>query len=530
MGWTGGAGLHCVLLAVSVLASACASGSIGDEASGASRLAAGANRSGTETLLAPAAGVAYPTAPPVQLCGNPDFLTGPAVPPRGSVRVDPGSNLNDLTLANPPGTTFWLAPGTHTLSATEFGQVVPKDANVYVGGPGAVLDGQKINRYAFTQRAANVSIRYLTIQNFVTPRDEGTVNHDSGSGWTIEHNTIQSNGGAGLFLGDDNVARYNCLQSNGQYGLQGYKSGGVRNITLDHNEIAGNNTDDWEAKVPGCGCTGGAKFWAVNGAAVTNNWVHHNKGTGLWADTNNQGFRFEGNYINDNDAHGIFYEISYNALIRNNTFVRNALVKGEAFASRASSFPVGAIYVSESGGHPDVYGGVYSTFEITGNYFKDNWSGVVLWENADRFCGSPANTSSRYCTEGGLATLETCVEGTINHEPYYSGCRWKTQNVLVTDNDFHLDRSAIGCSTTTRSCGVQAVFSNWGTYPDWSPYKGPKIQEAITFHQNNRFRNNRYAGEWRFTPFSTAHLLTLSAWQSPPYDQDVGSTLRSRRR
>ena len=27
-----------------------------------------------------------------------------------------------------------------------------------------------------------------------------------------------------------------------------------------------------------------------------------------------------------------------------------------------------------------------------------NWSGVVLWENADRFCGSPNNTSTGYCT------------------------------------------------------------------------------------------------------------------------------------
>ncbi len=462
--------------------------------------------------------------PPAQICGNPEMWSGPATQPEGSIRVDPGTNLNEVTRAHPAGTTFWLSPGTHTLGPNEFGQVVPKDGNVYVGAPGAVLDGQRTNRYAFTQRAVNVSIRYLTIQNFVTPRDEGTVNHDSGSGWTIEHNMIQLNRGGAVFLGDDNVVRYNCLRDNGQYGFQGYKAGGVRNITLDHNEIAGNNVDDWEVKRPGCGCTGGGKFWAVDGAIVTNNWVHHNRSVGLWADTNNKGFRFEGNYINDNDAEGIFYEISYNAVIRNNTLIRNALVKGRAFAARGSNFPVGAIYLSESGGDHRVNGGVYAKFRITGNYFENNWSGVVLWENADRFCNSPANTSGGYCTEGGAASIAACVEGIIAAEPFYSDCRWKTQNVVVADNDFHLDRAAIGCSTRTGSCGVQALFANWGTYPAWSPYTGRAVQDAITFKQNNRFRNNRYVGNWRFTAYETGKRLTFSEWQAAPYFQDAGST------
>ena len=35
----------------------------------------------------------------------------------------------------------------------------------------------------------------------------------------------------------------------------------------------------------------------------------------------------------------------------------------------------------------------FDRIEITGNTFIDNWNGVTLWENADRFCGSPANTS-----------------------------------------------------------------------------------------------------------------------------------------
>ena len=38
---------------------------------------------------------------------------------------------------------------------------------------------------------------------------------------------------------------------------------------LARNEITGNNTYNWEAHVPECGCTGGGKFWQVNGTVVT---------------------------------------------------------------------------------------------------------------------------------------------------------------------------------------------------------------------------------------------------------------------
>ena len=116
---------------------------------------------------------------------------------------------------------------------------------------------------------------------------------------------------------------------------------GIKDVVVDHNEIVRNNTDRAE---PDCGRSGGAKFWAVNGAEITNNQVHDNFGVGLWADTNRD-FLFEGNLIQDNDDVGLFYEISYNAVIRNNTFRENAHEVG-----RGDGFPTGAIYISESVG------------------------------------------------------------------------------------------------------------------------------------------------------------------------------------
>jgi len=468
-----------------------------------------------------AAATTYPTTPPAQICGNASVLNGPAVQPPGSVRLDTNQNIELATLAAPPGTTFWLATGVHTLGLVPFSQVMPKNDNVYVGAPGAVIDGQGINRAAFTQRASGVTIRHLTIRGFDSPLNEGVVNHDSGLNWTIEYNTIAGNAGAGVMLGTNTVVRSNCLADNGQYGFSAYSAGGGSNVTLDRNEITGNNTGDWETRSPGCGCSGAGKFWDTRGAVVTNNWVHDNKGVGLWVDTNNFGFRIEGNYIEGNDDEGIFYETSYNALIVNNTLKRNALVKGRAFAAQGQNMPVGAIYMSESGGDARVNGGVYATTEIAGNYLEDNWGGIELWENADRFCGSPANTSFGFCTLGGVATVSTCIAGVINSDPFLSDCRWKTKNVWVHHNELRFSRANVGC--TTNFCGQQALFSNWGTFPTWSPYHARVVQDAITWSQNNYFFENAYVGDWRFVPYETANFQTFARWQST-YGQDLGST------
>lgn len=468
-----------------------------------------------------AVGIPAPSAPPARICGNSAFLSGPATAPAGAITVPAGDNT-DLTIA--PGTTYWFAPGQHTLGTGEYSQITPADNDVFIGAPGAILDGRNLNNYAFTGKAANVTIEYLTIENFGTKGGnggEGVVNHDSGKGWTIRHNTVKDDAGAGIFLGPDGKASYNCLKDNGEYGFQAYGPNGDAKVVLDHNEIAGNNTYNWEKHNPGCGCSGGGKFWDTNKATVTDNWVHGNHGPGLWADTNNNDFDFEDNYIAGNDGEGIMYEISYNALIRNNTFERNAIVAG----AKNPGFPTGAIYLSESGGDARVPAR-YSTIEITGNTFVNNWSGVVLWENADRFCNSPSNSSGGYCTlvNPNVVTLKTCVKSKIGAEPYYSDCRWKTQNVSVHDNTFALDQTAIKGCTPFVSCGLQGLFSQFGTYPKWSPYKGTVVEDAITFHQNNVFASNTYTGPWQFMAHDQTNLLKHRAWQKKPYKQDAGST------
>ena len=470
---------------------------------------------------APTVGTAVPTGKIAAVCDN--TAPGPSAPPEGAVTIDPkvDADLTAKTNSNPPGTTFWLAPGVHTLGTDTYGQVEPKDRDVYIGAPGAVVDGRGRNAFAFIGTAKDVTIANLTVRGFVPPQDQGVVNHDSGDGWVIRDNTVEDNKGAAVMAGAHQKLTGNCLRRNGQYGLNAYQPGnGIVGLLVEGNEITGNNADDMETRNPGCGCSGGVKFWSVNGADIRGNWVHDNRGVALWGDTNNNDFLIEDNLIEGNDGEGVFYEISYNLILRDNVLRKNALVSGKEFADRGDDFPEASVYLSESGGDPRILART-TKIDITGNTFDNNWSGITVWENADRFCNSPANTSSGDCTRL-VPKVSTCATPAIDRSPLLDTCRWKSQNIDVHANTFAFDPTVVGC--TNGMCGRMALLSNYGTYPSWSPYKGDVIQNAITFRQANSWRGNTYSGPWKFMPFDTSRSLTAAEWTAAPYGQDVCSS------
>jgi parallel beta-helix repeat protein len=467
--------------------------------------------------------VRLPGRVPARICGA-RSLDGPSSPPAGA-KVVRAQNLGSLALRSRKGRVFWLAPGIHTLGGGQYSQVIPKDRQVFIGAPGAVIDGQHKNLYAFTGKARGVRVKNLTITHFGKRGDnggEGVVNHDSGHGWLIAHDTISHNAGAGVFLGTHTRVVSSCLSSNGEYGFQSYSPHGPHDVVLRHNEISYNNADDWESIQPGCGCSGGGKFWDTRSAVVLDNWVHHNHGPGLWADTNDRGFLFKGNYVSDNDDVGIFYEISYNARITHNTFVRNGIQQGP----RNSGFPVGAIYISESGSDPRVHTRFRHTFRVARNRFVDNWAGVMAWENPDRFAGSPYNSSTGFTTlvSPGVATESHCSDpALIGTRPYFDDCRWKTQNMKVTHNRFVMHRSRIPHCTADLGCGWNGLVSNYGTVPAWSPYKRYVVPRNITFHQHNKWARNSYIGSWRWLAYTLGNRVTWRRWRGH-FGQDAHST------
>jgi Right handed beta helix region len=466
----------------------------------------------------------------VRICGNAKVLNaGPAKPPAGAITVRAGNNSR--VNWGKRNATYWFAPGVHTLGRGQYDQIDPGNNSRFLGAPGAVINGGHVNKYAFGGLGSPVRISYLAIEDFGTHGgnfDQGVVNVDSAGGWTIDHSVIRDNAGAGVMLGSRDRLSYDCLRDNQQYGFNAYSKKGPVHLTLDHNEIAGNDTYNWEARKPGCGCTGGGKFWYVNGAVITDNWIHDNHSVGLWADTDNRGFDFDGNYFEGNYDSGLMYEISYNAQITNNLFARNAIGRGSAYRG----FPVPAVYISESGSDSRIHSSYRARFLISGNTFIDNWSGIVLWENSNRFCGSPANSSSGNCTlvEPKVANRHSCSQAHLtsakSHQipDYYDLCRWKTKDVSVTGNTFDFDPARIGTDCTLkRGCGVMGLFSEFGSYPSWSPYLRKTVEYHITFDQHNHFAGNTYTGPWKFMVLEQNNVVPRTAWQGH-FGQDAGST------
>lgn len=169
--------------------------------------------------------------------------------------------------------------------------------------------------HAFTGAATGVLLQNLVVEKYATPAQLGAIHGDRTTGWTLDGVEVRHNHGTGIRLGSGMKVLRSRVHSNGQLGIGGAGAG----ILVEDTEIAYNNAagydPGWEA--------GGTKFARTQDLVVRGNRVHHNAGHGLWTDIDNVGTLYEGNRVEDNGLSGIFHEISYRAVIRNNTLLRN---------------------------------------------------------------------------------------------------------------------------------------------------------------------------------------------------------------
>ncbi|HYJ76657.1 MAG TPA: hypothetical protein VEV65_13710, partial [Kineosporiaceae bacterium] len=123
------------------------------------------------------------------------------------------------------------------------------------------------------------------------------------------------------------------------------------------------------------------------------------------------------------------------------------------------------------------------------------------------------------------ATEQACgTPSLIATKPYIDDCRWKTQRLNISGNTFRMTASHIPGCTPAAGCGWMGVYSQYGTVPSWSPYKGYVVPDNITFHQDNVWKDNTYTGEWHFMAHTLGTEVTWSQWRAAPYGQDAGST------
>ena len=215
-----------------------------------------------------------------------------------------------------------------------------------------------VKAFAFKSSAPNVTITGLIVEKYATPPAEGTIDGSHASGWIVKGNHVRWNHGKGIKTGNRMQVLGNNVHHQGQLGI----AGGGYNLLVQDNEIAYCNTagftTGWEA--------GGSKFVRTDGLIVRRNFSHHNRGAGIHADIDNINALIEDNRTEDNDWRGIFYEISYKAVIRNNIARRN----GFRIPKKVGIVDGAGILVSNS---RDV--------EIYGNVVENNRTGIGAYES-----------------------------------------------------------------------------------------------------------------------------------------------------
>ena len=273
--------------------------------------------------------------------------------------IGAGDDAQSVVNAHGAGTTYIVKTGTHLRNFS----VQPKSGDRFCGEPGAVLDGGRSLASAFSGGATNVTLDSITVQEY-NPGWQGAAIQPQthASGWVVRNVSALRNGWAGLMAADGMKILGGHYNDNDQLGIGGNAATGVLldgldgdMATLDGPELARNHALHASSEYE----SGGMK-WDVGQVTIRNAHVHHNDYRGLWADINARGALIEHNLVEDNWAEGIFYEISQDAVIRNNRIYRNG-VRAESWywdggITVASSFNVEVYSNRLSGNHNGITG------------------------------------------------------------------------------------------------------------------------------------------------------------------------------
>ena len=309
--------------------------------------------------------------------------------------MTPSQRLDQVVGAAPPGTTFWLTSGVHRLDRGRFARSGPRTDRPFIGAPGAVIDGQHAQpvrlhraRHGRDDRAPD-DPELREAGAATTTRASSTTTPGTTGGCSTTRSAATPAQVSSWAAATS--SRATACWTTGSTGSAPTRPTAWSGVVLRHNEIAGNNTDDWEHRQPGCGCTGGGKFWETRDARVIDNWIHDNHSVGLWADTNNTGFLVQGNYISDNAAKASSTRPATTPRSSTTRSSATACVDGpgEPGLPHAGAVHLGVRQRPEGGTElrRHVRGGPQQVRRQLG---RDRWR----WENADRFAGSPANTST----------------------------------------------------------------------------------------------------------------------------------------
>jgi parallel beta helix pectate lyase-like protein len=270
-----------------------------------------------------------------------------------------------------------------------------------------VIEATVMN-FAFAGPAANVRIDGIVVEKYSTPAQRGAINGSAGKNWTVSDVEARWNSGAGISVGPGGHVIRSKSHHNGQLGVNAF--GG--DIVIEENEVWNNNVygfdPAWEA--------GGIKVALADHVVLRNNRVYRNGGSGLWCDINCRNVVYEGNTIEFNDGPGIFYEISFEAVIRHNTLRYNGAsgfrwvwnseiqIAGsehvQVYENHITVRPGGgSVMLIDQGRAPE--GGFNRKYETRNNEVHNNW---FLFEGDGRAGGAsdrpPSDENYRIISDG----------------------------------------------------------------------------------------------------------------------------------
>jgi parallel beta-helix repeat protein len=335
--------------------------------------------------------------------------------PSGLVPVYPGESIQAAVDAHAIGTGFLIKSGVHRRQS-----VRPKEGMSFIGESGAVLDGENVAPYAFQAHLTNsVTIRGLRVTRYAPPQLNAAVDASETMGWILEDNEIDSNSNGllrvyGVRLGSWSIVRRNKIHHNGWVGISGYKA--IETL-IEGNEVYANPATGITDTV---GEAANIKLYGCGRITIRDNYVHDGAFRGIWLDRSQPDMTIESNRVINHGQQGIWYEVSYRGIIRNN-YVDNA-----GYDSYYSSgwLRGGAISVTNS---PDVF--------VIGNTVVNSLNGIIGLQAAG----------------------------------YYDGLYGKNElrNLLVQGNTIVMQRGQTGIA---ENIGSSAVFLSWNNRFEGNQY------------------------------------------------------------
>lgn len=181
---------------------------------------------------------------------------------------------------------------------------------------GKVTEVLKTREAVLGGTASAVVVEGIRFEKYASMAQHGAVEAQDTQGWKLIDVEAVGNHGAGVAAGDGMQILGGTYSHNGQVGIHAIDTAG---LLIDGVSAVGNNYAEFD---PGWDA-GGIKILTSTGSVVRNSTISGNNGFGLWFDWDNKDVVVSQNRILDNARAGLFYEASYDALIRDNLIASN---------------------------------------------------------------------------------------------------------------------------------------------------------------------------------------------------------------